>query len=178
MGWTSYHAVHYTKSGSVDRKKECDSYISKYCAGELLRAVMYGAVYYAAVKMPSLDVIGVVILTTTDKKNYCNISIKVISEDMGPCYYDCPQSILELLSPTVNEWARSWRDKCYSHNEKRKTIQKLKLGSTILVDDVRYVKSIPFGHKKSYWIKAGTQTYLPIGAIIDKGYAVIEEGIV
>ena len=26
MGWTEYLATHYTKSGQIDRKAECDAY--------------------------------------------------------------------------------------------------------------------------------------------------------
>ena len=26
MGWTSYHATHYSKTGTIDRKAECDGY--------------------------------------------------------------------------------------------------------------------------------------------------------
>ena len=42
---------------------------------------------------------------------------KEIPETAGPCYYDCPQSILNLLSPCseiedYRDWAKEWRKKC------------------------------------------------------------------
>ena len=48
MGWTSYHAKYY-KNGSVDRKRECDSILD--CETySVLKSIMHGSVYYAAVQ--------------------------------------------------------------------------------------------------------------------------------
>lgn len=45
---------------------------------------------------------------------------KDIDETMGPFYYDCPNVILKLLSSTDNEYAKTWREKCYANTNKRK----------------------------------------------------------
>lgn len=37
---------------------------------------------------------------------------KDIDERMGPLRYDCPQQILDLLSPTDNPYALAWREEC------------------------------------------------------------------
>lgn len=37
-----------------------------------------------------------------------------LDENMGPYYYGCPASILDLLSPTANENALKWRAECRS----------------------------------------------------------------
>ena len=55
MGWTSYHATHYKRNGSIDRKAELDYEL--FChEGEdghkLVKSSMVGAVYYAAVHHP------------------------------------------------------------------------------------------------------------------------------
>ena len=36
---------------------------------------------------------------------------KPISEHMGPCYYDCPKSLLEEADDAPNEYAKQWRNK-------------------------------------------------------------------
>ena len=35
-----------------------------------------------------------------------------LTETMGPCHYDCPASILDLLGPPGNEYAAKWREAC------------------------------------------------------------------
>ena len=34
---------------------------------------------------------------------------KDISEEMGPCYYDCPKKLIKLLDSPRNEYASEWR---------------------------------------------------------------------
>ena len=142
MGWTSYHAAHY-KNGKIDSKAECDSYwLDGLNAGhfEVVKSAMVGNTYYGAIK-PLLkhngvdengkdkyesipehkqEVFAVVFLTSVDMKDYHNFSYKDMDETVGPCYYDCPKSILDILSPTDSEYAIKWREKCYEQIEKNK----------------------------------------------------------
>jgi len=37
---------------------------------------------------------------------------KDMDETMGPFSYDCPERILDLLTPTDNESAMRWRERC------------------------------------------------------------------
>ena len=141
MGWTSYHATHY-KNGKVDRKAECDAYFMEGLNRgyyKVLKSSMVGRVYYAAVKplqkyskdkngneiivdIPTneQEVFGAVFLTSTDNKDSFNFSYKAMDESYGPCYYDCPKRILDLLTPTDNEYANNWRAKCKETIEKKK----------------------------------------------------------
>lgn len=157
MGWTSYHATHY-KNGKVDRKAECDAYFMEGLNRgyyDVLKSSMVGKVYYAAVKplkkydkdndgnqiivdipINEQEVIGVVFLTSTDSKDYYNFSYKEMDETVGPCYYDCPKGILDLLTPTNSEWANNWRAKCREQLEKKKnpnSLNKLPEGTVIQV---------------------------------------------
>lgn len=73
-----------------------------------------GPAWYAAVELESGPyagrIIGVVVLA---ERRGRELSTKVVSEDMGPLYYDAPASILELLTePPLNEYAAGWRKKC------------------------------------------------------------------
>lgn len=158
MGWTSYHATHY-KKGNVDRKAECDAYFMDGLNQgyyEVVKSAVVGRVYYAAVKplkkygdeyvngervvvdipVNEQKIVGVVILTSTDSKDYFNFSYKEMDESCGPCYYDCPKGILRLLTPTDNEYANNWRNKCYEQLEKKKNpnaLNKLPVGTVIQV---------------------------------------------
>lgn len=54
MGWTGYAPSHFTKGGNVNRKAECDAYFlegSNKGHFNILKSVMKGNVYYAAVKI-------------------------------------------------------------------------------------------------------------------------------
>lgn len=149
MGWTSYHATHYKKNGTIDKKAECDAYFLEGLNRghyDILKSTMKGNVYYAAVKdlkrvlkdedghymkdsegnilfedIEDGHVWGCVFLVSVDNKDYFNFSYKDMDETCGPGYYDCPESILKLLSPTNNEWANEWRKKCREHNDRKKT---------------------------------------------------------
>lgn len=149
MGWTSYRATHYKWVGKgikrsyvVDRKAECDAYFMEGLNRgyyDVLKSSMVGSVYYAAVKplqryskdddgneiivdIPTNEqkVFGAVFLTSTDSKDHFNFSYKDMDESYGPCYYDCPKGILDLLTPTDNEYANNWRAKCREQLEKKK----------------------------------------------------------
>lgn len=150
MGWTSYHATHY-KNGKVDRKAEVDKMFTQsehdYEYDEkvthlpelkVLKSRMVGSVYYGAVqinnnKENTSETVGIVCLTSVDTKDYFNFSYKDMSETSGPCYYDCPKSILDLLTPTDSEWANEWRKRCYEEVENKKThdLSKLPIGTKI-----------------------------------------------
>lgn len=41
---------------------------------------------------------------------------KDMSEDMGPCTYDCPLDLLDLAGETTNEYAKAWRMKVRAHH--------------------------------------------------------------
>ena len=121
MGWTGYMPTHFAKSGNINRKAECDAYFMEGLNKghfSVLKSVMKGSVYYAAIKnmvrynretktyepIDDGTVWGVVFLTSVEKGMFY---YKDMTEDMGPCYYDCPESILKLLSETDEKWALS-----------------------------------------------------------------------
>ena len=117
MGWTGYCATHY-KNGKIDRKAECDAYFMEGLNRgnfKVLKSTMKGAVYYAAiqnmVKYDGKDENGEDIYTPIDNgKVWAAIFLtsvensmfyyKNMDETYGPDYYDCPKSILNLLTPS------------------------------------------------------------------------------
>lgn len=100
MGWTFYNSYDF-KNGKIDRKAECDkmyTWEDTERKGRVLKSTMRGSVYYAAYEYTNKikntkEVIGVVVLTSSDVRNGWNFGYKDMSENCGPGYYDCPLSI-------------------------------------------------------------------------------------
>lgn len=138
MGWTSYEAPVKIRKGKryIDRKEECDKLYNYFVIDdktkekigkvEVVNSAVVSSTYYAAVRYTkfataiekeSSKIFAVVVLTKTDIKNEYNFYYKEMDENCGPCKYDCPVAILNILSPTENKNAIEWREKC---NEVRK----------------------------------------------------------
>lgn len=189
MGWTSYCAETKYKNGRryIDRKEECDKIfnddmvtwddshkvIGKF---EVLKSAMVGSTYYAAVKKTKFAtetepeqsyVFGAVCLTSTNMKDYYNFAYKDMDESCGPCHCDCPKGILDLLSPTDNEWANQWRKACYESLAKKRStngFNKLPVGTVIKVimpfdtnyfnkgQEVILHKCIKWGSNRTEWL--------------------------
>lgn len=156
MGWTFYHATHY-KNGQIDRKAECDAYWEEGLNRghfKVVKSAMHGRVYYAAVKklvkssgmaedgkfiyesIPENEqkTVAIIFLTSTKTKDYYNFGYKDMDETMMPYYYDCPKSVLDVLSPTDDDSANEWRKYCRERIEKAKdgkSLSKLPIGSII-----------------------------------------------
>lgn len=80
---------------------------------------------------------------------YCNFGYKIESELAGPRVYDCPQRILEVLSPldwiqdpgdSSYEWARKWRAACEERLRRRRERPKVAKG-----DVIEFAHPIDFG---------------------------------
>lgn len=160
MGWLEYHADHY-KNGKVDRKAEMDSkynWEDESRKVEVLKSSMVGSTYYAAVKSFNKTngyecVTAAICLTSTNNKDYYNFAYKGMDESCGPYRYDCPKGILDLLTPTENEFAKEWRKACYENLAKKKnpnSLGRLPVGSKI-----KYTLPYDTTHRK-----AGTELIL------------------
>ena len=62
-----------------------------------------------------------------------------MSEDMGPCESECPLAILDLLTPTTDEYALDWRKRCRAFAEQRCSKLPLRTG-----DKITFSQSICF----------------------------------
>lgn len=120
MCWTSYNKCYcYTKqNGTIDRKAECDRLFYNDSRYNVIKSAMVGSVYYAAVRdNQTEDVFAFVVLTSTNKTDFY---YKEMDETCGPCECQCPKSILSLLTPTDNEFANEWRERCRKYHESQK----------------------------------------------------------
>lgn len=194
MGWTSYH--------------ECDGYFMEGLNRgyyKVLKSVMVGSVYYAAVQslkrytdqvdeegnrieedIPQTErrVWAAVFLTRVSSREYYNFYYKDMSEDCGPCECQCPVSILNILSETDSEYARDWRKQCRQYHDARKspdTMSNLPVGSIISFIDRRGQTHICIKHspayqfKRAFWYSSENNKYIP-KKYIPREYVILSRG--
>lgn len=127
MGWTTINATYYKNNGTIDRLKEI-KYMwegGNHGKTHVLKMSIFGTVVYGAIQVVATgEVFGLVALTSIDGKEF---SYKDMDDTCGPNYWDCPLSILKLLTPTNNENANEWRKRCYLQAKVKK--QKAKLSA-------------------------------------------------
>ena len=132
MGWTTiYHHGESTRT-LLDRELTWED--SNARVRPIKSAVVNFSTYYAAMAIEDkrsgkIDVIGMVAIT---KRNKRELSFKEISEDCGPCYYDCPARILELLSPVDSDNAKEWREACWKNAERLALASSVRRGDRVL----------------------------------------------
>lgn len=68
--------------------------------------------YYAAYRDADGNVMAYVYLLNYAPKQFMNFGFKPQDEEDGPLQYNCPASILDMLTPTDNVHALEWRAKC------------------------------------------------------------------
>ena len=185
MGTTFTNAKYY-KNGKVDRKAECDAQLNfetenRTC--RVLKSSMRGSIYYAAVETimkatGEREVWAAVFKTYGQDRQdpYFNFGYKDMEETMGPSYYDCPVSILDLLTPTDNEAAIEWRDKCRNKPAKKK----IEIGQKVVWtkrtgEKVVLVKHEPaYQFKTWFWYCPDTHTYIKKSAVSDNAIELME----
>lgn len=147
---------------------------------------MVGSTYYAALRVTdketgNVEIVGEVVLTHTNSREYFNFGMKAVSETMGPAEDRCPASILKLLSPTDSEWANEWRERCRKRIEEKKnphTLSNLPIGAVIRFtnwkgEQVELSKHpAAYQFKRPFWYNSDNNTYMPARRIPD-GYEVV-----
>lgn len=68
-----------------------------------------GSEYYRAFQDEEGKIHALVILFSRKRNNIC---WKSETDSVGPVVYNCPAEILNMLSPTDNEYSNNWRRKC------------------------------------------------------------------
>lgn len=112
---------------------------------KVLRSATIKNTWYAAVECPRTDgndrkvVVAFVFLILWHPKaaDGMTFSYKDQTEDMGPCETNCPDAILDLLTPIEQcdygangtVWARNWREACRAATAKRKQRPRLSKGT-------------------------------------------------
>lgn len=114
MGWYEQEATCFNKRGQVDRRAE----MRKEYGECVIKDALVGSTWYAACKLKNGGVGVVVCLTSVREKYY--FSYKPMGSSMGPCQYDCPESILALNTEHdgyTDEWIAQCREKVKKKKE-------------------------------------------------------------
>lgn len=187
MGWTSYPATFHKGNGTVDRKAECDYVINTESRYAVVKSAMVGSVYYAAVKtVDSDEVWAAVFLTGVDGNEFY---YKDMDETVIPCEHKCPKSILNILTPTDNQYANTWRDSCMEYHKKAdspKAFKNLKEGQRVLWtvpdgrfnglnkgDEIIMTKAKVNGGKRCVWLLNGMGYYIPAKHVDQDNYELV-----
>jgi len=108
MGWSTYHRA----PGETDREhfqKELRKGV------EIIDCTTVKNVFYAAAKEG--DEVYALVFLIHRSRGYYNFGVKTMDETVGPGSYDCPDRILDLLTPTDSKWANEWREECRKQNK-------------------------------------------------------------
>lgn len=127
MGWTSYFVPSASREALTKELQR--AFIEGYtvidvafCKRKYVGDGGYYKCAYAAVKDPNGNVYAEVMCYVAQHqyRGCYKLHTKYIPEDWGPCEQYCPEKILRLLTPTNDEYALAWRDKCWA-NARRTT---------------------------------------------------------
>jgi len=140
MGWTETNWVKGTKI--IDWFREICNHENEKVKIEVLDAALvkrkhaYAAVQQLSKETGEIKVFAITALVSWSNRGYYNFCYKDMDESMGPYMYDCPERILDLLTPTEYEYAIEWRKKCREYHAVRKAankkLTKFNVGDTVV----------------------------------------------
>lgn len=110
-------------SWKYDKKEQADLVLLRLTRGlngKILDHAVVSSVLYAAIENPDGDVFAAVAPFEVVKRGSgWELLYNIMSEYVGPCEQKCPARILNVLTPTTEEYAINWREKC-KINKRRK----------------------------------------------------------
>lgn len=111
MGWWWIHKPEGTKV--IDfLKEEFNNDKIEIIDGSVVK---FTTAYLACKIKETGQVFALVCQLGYNRHDYFNFGYKDVDESGGPIYYECPKRILKLLTePAINDYAREWREKCWS----------------------------------------------------------------
>jgi hypothetical protein len=75
---------------------------------------------------------------------------KDMYETMGPCYYDCPLSLLAMTGEPTEGYAVGWRAKVRAHHAAKKARPEYESGMRVQYGDHEYRLHTPAGPRKGW----------------------------
>jgi hypothetical protein len=131
-----------------------------------------GGVVYAAVRHHTDDKVFALVLLVERRDGV--VFTKAMTDPEGLCYYDCPASILDLLTPTDDEYANRWRQRCRdraAHPKPRKG-QQVRFAQTISFTDGTSCATFTFLGRTRFAAEDGAHVAIPRWT--DLAYELIE----
>ena len=182
MGWTGTHKdVGLSLDDFFEEELQDDNF--KFVG----KSYSKGNVYYRAMKdIRNNEVFCMVILLKYSRNSYYNFAYKDMTDNMGPYETNCPDYILDLLTPTDNEFANEWRKICRRHNKLKSSIKvgsilrfkkPIRFSNGVSVTDIEVCEKIRKGrHYKAYMAltDTGSRFYVQIPHIHHYEFEVIQ----
>ena len=117
MGTWSYHHYYGRKLKSSEIKKEIKNREFPSCIVHAISIQKWNEAYVAFSSPKDPEKIHAAVVKIAWHTN-SEIAFKVMDEECGPYYYNCPKKILKMLSPTECKNAIEWREDCWSKFKK------------------------------------------------------------
>jgi len=118
MGWTFLHR----DKGAVSDREFFEREFRPY---PILDMSKTGFTLYFMMEDPKTkDRFAFVVMTRWRRNDWYNFGFKEIEETCGPIDHDCPDRILDRLTPTDSKWANEWREKCRERNKGKVRLEK------------------------------------------------------
>jgi hypothetical protein len=114
MGWVSYHRP----EGETDRAHFQRELLSTPDY-EIVQCASVNLVFYAAVRTISTGEVWALVVLMRWTRGRFNFAYKDLDETMGPAEADAPAAVLDALTPTDNEYALEWRQRCRANLARR-----------------------------------------------------------
>lgn len=185
MGWDYQHVTQPINRVELIKKEytwETETKRYTPIKGVCVNQVVYLAVEETNKQSEEKNVFAIVAPTRVTR-DYFNFGFKSISEDCGPYFYDCPASILDLLTPTTSDYANKWREECRQQYQKKIdqkkgaiNLSKCELGTKIVIkhpltnEDIVLEKYQPFKRKRAIWLDKERNTFYPMTRIYEIGF--------
>jgi len=137
MGWTWTHKEpgesifdFFSSRWNDEEKREDGSVILRKVLDCAVVRLKTAYMAYEILSLNRREVVACVCLLGYSK-DYYNFGFKDMDENMGPFNHDCPERILNLLTPTSNGLANKWRYRCREMLERKKSAPKLQVGDVL-----------------------------------------------
>jgi len=148
MGWSYSCDPNFKKADQVAelRKGWSEGYA-------LVADQVVGNHYWAALRVPDGQVTIILALMQSGGRD-SGWGYKSMSESMGPRYYDCPLSLLDLAtSPPPDVYAAGWREMVRKHHARKALRPKPEPGMHIVYGGEAYLLLEPAGPRRGWFVQ-------------------------
>lgn len=153
MGWTTTHkpkgttASEYIIDNCLTWSDDCTATYTVLDSAVVKFRTFYAAMERIDKVTGEREVWAAVYLLSHRPKAEHNFGWKDMDETCGPCEAECPERILDLLTPTENQYANDWRARCREHIAKRKARPKVEVGTKLRLYDKDYIVTEKLGRR-------------------------------
>lgn len=159
MGWTYFQKPNNITEWFKDHLTWESDKIKNTCIKTAIKfKEAYAAIESINKETGERYVWGAAFMLNYTREAYYNFGYKDMDETCGPNIANCPASILDLLTPTDNEYANKWREEC----RRRINIPKIKFGQKIeffqglygTPTDDRVFEKVKYGRRRNVFRSA------------------------